>query len=60
MFKKIIEVPLPYGMCERCKQFELACSKLMADGQPYHTAYRCANEEFCEAIINNIDMKPAE
>lgn len=59
MFTKLIEVLVPYKMCEKCKHFELTWMTLSADGEPY-IAYRCANEGFCEHIIHNIDLASAE
>ena len=60
MYTKLIEVLVPYRMCEKCKHFDLTWTTLNADGEPYHIAYRCANEGFCEHIIHNIDLASAE
>ena len=60
MYTKLIEVLVPYRMCEKCKHFELTDTTLVVDGEPYHTTFYCANQEFCEAILNGVDLKPAE
>ena len=60
MFKKIIEVSLPYRICEKCRLFELTDTTLVAGGEPIHTTFRCANEEFCRAILDNVGLESAE